>query len=170
MPATRPTGPGTILEGVAKDVRFETTLGNVACQSAIEDEIAKPPTPKGVAAQSFIWELPFFGCEKLAGSSCTVSAVNLSFRGVFLWTSGSDGTMEMTEDSFNGPPGVHILCGTSISCTYDFESPLEVKGARFPGDDCRQPCSWRITPRRWNCARKTKPRVPSKNATPRQRR
>jgi hypothetical protein len=120
--------PGTLLDANAKEARFETAVGSVTCQSFFEDEVSKPPTPKGVTAQSFVLEMIFFGCT-LGGSKCTVSAVHMTYRGVFSWTSGGDGTMELTEDSFNGPPGVSIVCGASISCTYSFQSPLDVKGA-----------------------------------------
>ncbi len=119
---------GTFVEGEAEDVRFETSVGDVECVSYLEDEVSKPPTPKGKTAQSFIWSLPFSACT-LEGAGCTIETLNLSYRGVYLWTSGNDGTMELVEDGFHGPPSVKIVCGKQIDCLYRFESPLDVKGA-----------------------------------------
>lgn len=118
----------TKIEGKSFAAELKTPVGTVACFSGgtFVGETTEKQTGEGKPLKGTVTQVPFALC-KLGATSCTVQSVNKPYVALINWTTGSSGNLEF-ESSGVGTPGISILCGASIDCTYPFTSPMKIEG------------------------------------------
>jgi hypothetical protein len=114
--------------GLSPGAEFVTPVGTILCWSEgnFAGEISEKHTGQGKPLKGKVTQITFNLC-KLETTSCTVKAVNTPYVAVLKWITGSRGTLEL-ESGGAGTPGISIVCGTSIDCTYAIASPMEIEG------------------------------------------
>jgi hypothetical protein len=118
----------TKIEGKSTGAELKTPIGTIACFSGgtFIGETTEKQTGEGKPLKGTVTQMPFALC-KLGITSCTVESVNRPYVALLSWTSGTKGDLEF-ESSGVGTPGISILCGASIDCTYPFTSPIQIEG------------------------------------------
>lgn len=98
------------------EAKIVTSSGTVACKKSwLEGEM----TEEGATATGFMAAFGFETCT-LEAKACTVTAVHLSYLDSFKATSAGNGTFALKKNVV-GKPGVSLVCGETLSCTFVME-------------------------------------------------
>lgn len=125
---TAPIGEGTSIEAKAAKATIVTGAGSVICSpSLMSMKTTSGPAAKGKAVTAGEVSLSFSGCL-LGKTECTATQANAPYHAQFQWATEANGEVSF-ENGGAGPPNLSIACGATISCTYTFESSLDVTGS-----------------------------------------
>jgi hypothetical protein len=121
----------TSFSGEAPAAQFVTPIGTISCLLAgtIKGETTETHTGQGKPLKGQLTKMTFVGC-KVGATSCTVEAAHIPYVALFKWTEASKGNLEF-ENGGSGAPGISLVCGASIDCTYAFTSPIRAEGPGY---------------------------------------
>ena len=119
---------GTKISASSTEALLKTNLGTVICKkSAVSGKTTTAGGGAGVPVAGTVETLTFSEC-KLGSTSCTATAVHLTYTASVAWTSGNNGTFTVGKGT-GGAPGAHVVCGSLIDCTFTGEGiQLDVDG------------------------------------------
>jgi hypothetical protein len=108
---------GTSISASSSEWILKTSLGSVKCKKAtLNAKTTSAGGGAGVAVAATIEGQTFTEC-KLGSTNCTVTAVHLNYTAAFAWTSGNNGSF-IVGTGTGGEPGVYVVCGSIIDCTF----------------------------------------------------
>lgn len=135
---------------------FTTSSGTIRCEkTSFGGETRSTGEANGLSMEIRVGKLVFSSCTEVFGTSCTVTTLNLPWRGTVIRTMSGSGTMSLFHELAAGNPAFSVKCGSLIDCILSSTNfslsvtggtPAEFKATGVPllreGKLCPSEASW----------------------------
>jgi hypothetical protein len=133
-PAASKYNSGTVIEASSTNATLTSSLGNVVCTGSSIKGTTTSSGGSKLSVEGTMESLSFSGCTLTTPFSttkhnCTVTGINLHYKGVAAKTTQPNGTLTVTSGG-SGDPGAKVDCGANV-LRCQFTSPsivLDVTG------------------------------------------